>query len=109
MTRVWTRRSAPTRRRSAGTFTSRRRRSFPLRVMASRQPLAHISGALKHRLRSLDLERAHLHAIDAVLRSRRHLEALALAARPEAEVDRVDARGRRRERHLRVRVIAEVL
>src|ERR1022692_2899112 len=100
MTRVWTRRSAPVRRRSrsAGTVTSRRRRSLPRRVMS-----IPVVASL------LDLEGAEANAIRAVVGSFGDLEPLAFAARPEADVDHVGPGGGGHEGDVRLGVIAHVL
>src|SRR4051794_27856834 len=96
MTRVWTRRSAPERRRSAWpvttVLTSRRRRSFPLRCA----------------IRLFDLERPKPHPIGTIVGTVGYLEALPFAARPEAEQHGVGPGRRRHERDVDVEVIADV-
>src|SRR4051794_40552940 len=109
MTRVWTRRSIPGRLRSAGTLTSRRLRSFPLRVIASPRaltPSRYVSQARP--LASLDFHRSDTHAV-ALVGALRHLEASALAPGPEAHEDGVRPRGRRHERHVGLGVVADIL
>src|SRR5262245_33199812 len=101
VTRAWTRRSAPVRRRSAGTFTSRRRRSLP-RLVIVRAMSWFVGRSL------LDIDRPELNPIVAVARPGGDLEPLPLAPRPEAHVDRVPAGGRRHQRDVGLEVIAYV-
>src|ERR1041385_3133290 len=95
VTRAWTRRSAPERRRSDVTVTSLRRLSLPLRLTG----LPAVSASL------LDLDRPEANAIRSVRVALRHLEALALAARPEPDVNRVHPGRGCHVRHVRVVVV----